>query len=438
MQTSPEHPAPVRQIASAISGWIDRLGAVWVEGQIAQLNRRQGMNTVFLTLRDTVADISIQVTCSRQVFDSLNPPVVEGASVVIFAKPSYYPNRGTLSLYATDIRMVGLGELLARLERRRQLLAAEGLFARELKRPLPFLPGKVGLVTAHNSAAERDVLENARRRWPAVRFDVRYASMQGTNAAREVIEAVGALDRDPDVDVIIIARGGGSVEDLLPFSDEGLIRAVHKVRTTVVSAIGHEPDTPLLDLVADVRASTPTDAAKMVVPDVAEEIDRITHLRDRIRGVLSGWLAQQQHQLDAVRARPSLANPRSGLDDKSREVQELCARTRRTLHHQLDRAHNDLEHQLARVRSLSPLATLERGYAVVQDDDGHVLTSTSQARPGQDLHVRVRDGRVHVTVSATSPEQSAAASTPQSPEQPESAAPTQATSPEQPAEEQIS
>ena len=407
LQTSPEHPAPVRQIASAIAGWIDRLGAVWVEGQIAQLSRRQGMNTVFLTLRDTVADISVQVTCSRQLFDSLNPPVVEGASVVVFAKPSYYPNRGTLSLYATDIRMVGLGELLARLERRRQLLAAEGLFARELKRSLPFLPGKVGLITAHSSAAERDVLENARRRWPAVRFDVRYASMQGPNAAREVIEALGALDRDPEVDVIVIARGGGSVEDLLPFSDEGLIRAVHAARTTVVSAIGHEPDTPLLDLVADVRASTPTDAAKMVVPDVAEEIDRITRLRERARNLMTGWLTQQQHQLDAIRARPSLASPRSGLDERSREISELSARTRRTLHHHLDRAHNDLEHQLARVRSLSPLATLERGYAVVQDDEGHVLTSTSQAKPGQDLHVRVRDGRVHVTVTGATEEPTA-------------------------------
>jgi exodeoxyribonuclease VII large subunit len=404
IQTSLEHPAPVRQIASAISGWIDRLGAVWVEGQIAQLNRRQGMNTVFLTLRDTVADISIQVTCSRQVFDSLNPPVVEGASVVVFARPSYYPNRGTLSLYATDIRMVGLGELLARLERRRQLLAAEGLFARELKRGLPFLPQTVGLVTGAQSAAERDVLENARRRWPAVRFRVRHASMQGPNAAREVIEAVGAFDRDPDVDVIIVARGGGSVEDLLPFSDEGLIRAVHGLRTPVVSAIGHEPDTPLLDLVADVRASTPTDAAKMVVPDVAEEVDRVARLRERGRNVLAGWLAQQQHQLDAVRARPSLANPRSGLDDRSREITELCARTRRTLHHQLDRAHNDLAHQIARARGLSPLATLERGYAVVQDDDGHVVASTGRARTGQHLHVRLHDGRVHVTVTGATPD----------------------------------
>lgn len=404
MQTSLEHPAPVRQIAMAISGWIDRLGAVWVEGQIAQLNRRSGMNTVFMTLRDTVADISIQVTASRQVFDSLNPPVVEGASVVVFAKPSYYPNRGTLSLYATDIRMVGLGELLARLERRRQLLAAEGLFARELKRSLPFLPHTIGLVTGAQSAAERDVLENARRRWPAVRFKVKHASMQGPNAAREVIEALGVLDRDPDVDVVIIARGGGSVEDLLPFSDEGLIRAVHAARTTVVSAIGHEPDTPLLDLVADVRASTPTDAAKMVVPDVAEEIDRIERLRDRGRQIITHWLAQQQHQLDAVRARPSLANPRSGLDERSREIEELCARTRRTIHHRLEHARSDLEHQLARARSLSPLATLERGYAVVQDDEGHVVTSIDQAGAGQALHIRVRDGRIHAQATSTTPE----------------------------------
>ncbi|MGZ4632481.1 MAG: exodeoxyribonuclease VII large subunit, partial [Actinomycetes bacterium] len=375
LETSLERPAPVRQIANLISGWVERLGAVWVEGQVAQLSRRQGMSTVFLTLRDPVADISLSVTCSRQLFDSLNPPVVEGASVVIHAKPSFWPNRGTLSLRADDIRTVGLGELLARLERRRQLLAAEGLFARERKRPIPFLPRRVGLVTGRESAAERDVLENARRRWPAVDFRVVNTAVQGPSAAAEVIEALGTLDRDPSVDVIVIARGGGSVEDLLPFSDEGLVRAVFAARTPVVSAIGHEPDTPLLDLVADVRASTPTDAAKTVVPDVAEELDRVLHLRDRGRRVLSAWLDREEHQLEAVRARPSLADPRGGLLDRAREVDELSARARRTLSHRLDRAAGDLHHQLARVRGLSPMATLKRGYAVVQDADGHVVTS---------------------------------------------------------------
>jgi exodeoxyribonuclease VII large subunit len=324
--------------------------------------------------------------------------------VVIHARPSYYANRGTLSLYATDIRMVGLGELLARLERRRQLLAAEGLFARELKRPLPFLPGTVGLITGSQSAAERDVLENAKRRWPAVRFRVINTAVQGPNAAREVIEALDTLDRDAGVDVIVIARGGGAVEDLLPFSDEGLVRAVHKAGTPVVSAIGHEPDSPLLDLVADVRASTPTDAAKLVVPDVAEEIERITRMRDRGRSVMTSWLAQQVHNLESVRARPSLADPRSGLRDRADEVDELSARARRCLRHQLHRADDDLTHQLARVRSLSPLATLERGYAVLQDSDGHVVTSTDQTKTDEQLQVRVKDGRIHVVVHKTEPE----------------------------------
>jgi exodeoxyribonuclease VII large subunit len=401
METSPERPAPVRQVANAISGWVDRLGAVWVEGQVAQFNRRQGMNTVFLTLRDTVADVSIPVTCSRQVFDSLNPPMVEGASVVIHAKPSYYATRGTLSLQARDIRMVGLGELLARIERRRQLLAAEGLFAAERKRRLPFLPGTVGLVTAPGSAAERDMLENSRRRWPAVRFAVRYAVMQGTSSAAEVMAAVGRLDRDPEVDVIVVARGGGSIEDLLPFSDEGLLRAVFAARTPVVSAIGHEPDTPLLDLVADVRASTPTDAAKLVVPDVREEATRVDQLRQRGRRVLSAWLAREQQTLDAVRARPALADPGSAIDARRREVDALRDRIRRGLHHRLDRADDDLGHQLARVRGMSPLATLRRGYAVVQDAEGRVVTSTTQATVDQTLRIRVADGRIGAVVTDT-------------------------------------
>ena len=401
LETSPERPAPVRQIANLIAGWVDRLGVVWVEGQVAQLSRRQGMNTVFLTLRDPVADVSVPVTCSRQLFDSLNPPVVEGAGVVVHAKPSYYANRGTLSLRADEIRMVGLGELLARIERRRQLLAAEGLFAQERKRPLPFLPRCVGLVTGGGSAAERDVLEVARRRWPAVSFRVVHTAVQGPSAAAEIIAAVDRLDRDSEVDVIVVARGGGSVEDLLPFSDEGLLRAVFAARTPVVSAIGHEPDSPLLDLVADRRAATPTDAAKSVVPDVVEETERIRQARDRIRSSLAAWIERQQHKLDAVRARPSLADPRRGLDDKGAEVTQLRERSRRSVRHGLDRAHDDLTHQLARVRALSPLATMRRGYAVVQDADGHVVTSPGQTAVGATLQVRLADGRLAVLVEET-------------------------------------
>src|ERR1700712_526784 len=347
LEPSPEHPAPVRQITQAIGQWVERLGAVWVEGQVTQISRRGGMNTVFLTLRDKLADISVQVTCSRAVVDSLPTPLVEGAQIVCHAKPSFYANRGTLSLAVREIRLVGEGELLARLERRRQLLAAEGLFAQERRRPLPFLPSNVGLVTAQNSAAERDVLDNGRRRWPGVRFTVRYAAMQGMHAAREVIEAVQALDRDPEVDVIVVARGGGSVEDLLPFSDEALIRAVAAISTPLVSAIGHEPDSPILDLVADVRASTPTDAAKRVVPDVAEEAQRVLQLRERGRRGAHALVDRETHQLEALLSRPVLADPRGGLEERLLEVASLTQRTRRTLAHRLDRGEDDLDHQLA-------------------------------------------------------------------------------------------
>lgn len=399
LQTSPTQPAPVRQVATLLSGWIDRLGAVWVEGQITQVNLRPGR--VFLTLRDPLGDISMTMTCPRQVLDVADPPVVDGASVVVHGRPRYYPNRGSLSLDVDEIRMVGLGELLARLERRRQLLAAEGLFARELKRPLPFLPRRVGVVTARGSAAERDVCDNARRRWPGVDIVLDYASMQGMHCVREVVEAVQRLDRAEHVEVIVIARGGGSVEDLLPFSDETLVRAVARATTPVVSAIGHEPDTPLLDLVADVRASTPTDAAKLVVPDVVEELQRVHQLRDRARRSVTTWLQHEDAQLRAVRRRPSLADPRTHVDVRREEADDLSARARRVVRHRLDRADDDLRHARARVHALSPLETLRRGYSVLQTAAGDVVTATGQVTPGQRLSARVVDGRVDLDVAAT-------------------------------------
>ena len=403
LETSPAAPAPVRQIALAISGWVDRLGPVWVEGQMAQISRRPGLGTVFMTMRDSAGDISIPVTCARTLLDSLNPPLVEGASVVIHAKPDYYANRGSLSLVAREIRMVGLGELLARLERRRQLLAAEGLFAPELKRPLPFLPRCIGLVTAQGSAAERDIVENARRRWPGVTFETAYAAMQGSRAANDVIDALARLDRHPDVDVIVVARGGGSVEDLLPFSDEALIRAVAGTRTPVVSAIGHEPDTPLLDLVADVRASTPTDAAKQLVPDMAEELRGVDWATQRIRALVRQLVDRETRALADLRSRPVLADPRTLLDARAVEIADLRDRSRRVLTHALARAGDDITHQRARARALSPLATLQRGYAVVQAADGSVVASTARTAVGDHLSIRLADGRVLATTTAVEP-----------------------------------
>lgn len=392
-----ESPAPVRALALALSDWIGRLGTVWVEGQVTQINRRPGLQTVFLTLRDTHADLSVPATCARSLFDSLNPPLVEGASVVVLGKPDYYPTRGSLSLAIREISMVGLGELLARLERRRQLLAAEGLFEPALKRRLPFLPTAVGLVTASGSAADRDVQENARRRWPGVRIETAYATMQGQRSVPEVLEALERLERDPAVDVIVVARGGGSVEDLLPFSDEALIRAVHRMRTPVVSAIGHEPDSPLLDLVADVRASTPTEAAKLVVPDVAEELDRVREARLRLRRAVDALLDREQALLEQLRSRPAMADPHVLIEARTEEIDLLAGRARRTVGHRLERAGDEIEHLRLRAQAMSPLATLERGYAVVQGPEGQVLTDAADAPAGTELAIRLARGRLTAT-----------------------------------------
>lgn len=399
LNTSAESPIRVGDVSRLIGGWIDRLGAVWVEGQITQLSRRPGAGVVFLTLRDPSSDVSVSVTCYRQVFDAIADTVTEGSRVVVHAKPEWYTPRGTLSLRAAEIRPVGIGELLARLEALKRTLTAEGLFAEGRKRPLPFLPQLVGLVTGRASAAERDVLENARLRWPAVRFDVRNVAVQGVRAVSQVIEAVRELDARPDVDVIIVARGGGSVEDLLPFSDEELVRAVAACVTPVVSAIGHEPDSPLLDLVADLRASTPTDAAKKTVPDVGEELHRIQRLRERALRCVTAHLDREERGLTAALSRPSLARPHRMVDEREAETAALVDRSRRTLKHLLDRADGELEHTLARVVALSPAATLRRGYAVLQRPGGTVVRSADEVAEGEELRARVAEGEFAVRVA---------------------------------------
>ncbi|MEV6005216.1 exodeoxyribonuclease VII large subunit [Streptomyces sp. NPDC051976] len=399
LSTSAEAPIPVSEVSRLIGGWIDRLGAVWVEGQITQLSRRPGAGVVFLTLRDPAHDVSITVTCFRGVFEQVADVVGEGARVVMHAKPEWYGPRGQLSLRAVEIRPVGVGELLARLEQLKRTLAAEGLFALDRKRPIPFLPQLIGLVTGRASAAERDVRENARLRWPAVRFEVRNVPVQGASAVPRVIEAVRALDAHPEVDVIVVARGGGSVEDLLPFSDERLVRAVAECRTPVVSAIGHEPDSPLLDLVADLRASTPTDAAKRIVPDVREELARVDQVRQRALRVVRGLLDREERGLEAALSRPSMAAPHRMVTERAAEIDDRVDRARRTLRHLLDRADADLSHTLARVVALSPAATLRRGYAVLQREDGSVVRTPDGLAPDEPLRARVADGDFTVRVT---------------------------------------
>ncbi|MGD6743562.1 exodeoxyribonuclease VII large subunit [Streptomyces sp. BH106] len=399
VNTSADAPLPVGQVSRLIGGWIDRLGAVWVEGQITQLSRRPGAGVVFLTLRDPSAEISVSVTCYRQVFDAVADVVREGSRVVVHAKPEWYAPRGQLSLRAAEIRPVGVGELLARLEQLKKALGAEGLFADDRKKPLPFLPQLIGLVCGRASAAERDVLENARHRWPAVRFEVRNVPVQGVHAVPQVVQAVKELDAIDDVDVIIVARGGGSVEDLLPFSDEQLVRTVSSCRTPVVSAIGHEPDNPLLDYVADLRASTPTDAAKKVVPDVGEEYERVSWLRDRARRSVEALLEREERGLAAALSRPSMEDPHRMVDEREEQIAALTERSRRTLGHLLDRAESELTHTHARVVALSPAATLKRGYAVLQKPDGHVVRGPDEVAGDEELRARVAEGEFTVRVT---------------------------------------
>ncbi|MGY1732375.1 exodeoxyribonuclease VII large subunit [Geodermatophilus sp. SYSU D01045] len=396
--SSPESPWPVRTVARKVAEWIGRLGEVWVEGQVAQLNRRSGAATVFLTLRDPAADLSVPVTCARDVADRPGLELTEGARVIVRARPDYYIARGSFSLRATEIRAVGLGELLARIERIRRLLTAEGLFDPARKRPLPFAPAVVGLVTGKDSAAERDVLVTARRRWPAVRFAVHHSLVQGVNAAASVIDGLQRLDRDPEVEVIVIARGGGSVEDLLPFSDEGLVRAIAACRTPVVTAVGHETDTTLVDHVADVRAATPTDAAHRVVPEIGEQRRLVDGLRARARHLLTVRLEQSERWLESVRSRPVLADPERLLHGRADDVAALRDRARRTLTHRVESAERDLDHARARVAALSPQATLQRGYALVQRADGALVRDPAEVADGERLAVRVAGGRLAVRV----------------------------------------
>jgi exodeoxyribonuclease VII large subunit len=396
LDTSAEHPWPVRLLSRKIEQYVERMAPVWVEGQVVQLNRRPGTSTAFLTLRDTDQDMSLPVSAAVRVLDGTR--LEEGAHVVVHGKPVFWSRRGTLQLQAREIRPVGVGELLARVEHLRRVLAAEGLFDAGRKVALPFLPRVVGLVCGRESKAEHDVVVNARARWPQVRFEIREVAVQGVHAVEQVGAALRELDARPEVEVIVVARGGGSVEDLLPFSNETLVRAAAACRTPLVSAIGHETDCPLLDLVADHRASTPTAAAKRIVPDVSEERSRVSQARERARAAVEARVAREQAALDAVRSRPVLASPEVMLADRAERVEILRDRGRRALGSCLLRAAGEVGRLGAQVRALSPASTLERGYAVVQRGDGHVVRSPDDVAVGDALRVRLAHGQVAAQV----------------------------------------
>ncbi|UQZ27652.1 exodeoxyribonuclease VII large subunit [Corynebacterium accolens] len=396
---TPETPWPVGQVNDQVKGWIERLGYLWVEGQLTQINYKPTWKLSYLTLRDVQQEKSVQLTCSSSMLHNLPTPLKDGDRVIVHGKPAFYAGRGSFSLWTTEIRHVGIGDLLARIEKLRAQLAAEGLFDPARKRPLPYLPQKIGLITGRGSAAERDVMAVARDRWPAVQFRVINTAVQGANTVPEVISALQELDADAQIDVIIIARGGGSVEDLLPFSEEALQRAVVAASTPVVSAIGHEPDSPVLDNVADLRAATPTDAAKRVVPSVAEERAVIAEARSRMAAALRGWVERERRGLDNIRSRPVLADPMTPIRAHREEVERMRTSMRRELRVLLDRETRHVESLRARVSALGPSATLARGYSIVQvlpknGSDPEVVSSYEQSPPGAQLRIRVGDGSI--------------------------------------------
>ena len=398
LETSAESPAPVRVISENLKEYVDRLSPIWIEGEISEINERTGM--AFMRLRDTSVDMSLSVMCHRTVLASV-APLAPNARVVMLVKVSFYTKNGTISLSAKEIRQVGIGELLARLEHLKQLLASEGLFALDLKKSLPLLPRRVGLICGRNSAAEKDVVENARRRWPAVQFEIREVAVQGAAAVIEVSAALRELEANPEIDVIIITRGGGSFEDLLPFSDEGLVRLAASCETPIVSAIGHEQDAPLLDLVADVRASTPTDAAKKVVPDIEEELSMIRQLRDRANRRLLNFLDLETSHLNALRERPVLKDPMVLITTRQEFITGLRDRSHRSALHTLDLAREELLHIYARVRSLSPQSTLDRGYSVVQRGDGSIVRDPKVLTAGERLRIRLALGEIRAVVETS-------------------------------------
>lgn len=391
LETSAEKPVPVRVISEKLNEYIKRLGEIWVEGEIAQLNDRAGSGMIYMRLRDPSVDMYLEVTCPRSVFKAV-APMTDNARVVIYSKVNFYMPTGRLSLSAKEIRQVGVGELLARLEALKKILAAEGLFAPERKRALPFLPNKIGLICGRASAAEKDVKENAKRRWPSVQFETREVAVQGADAVIQVSAALRELDADPEIDVIIITRGGGSFEDLLPFSDEGLVRLAASCTKPIVSAIGHEQDTPLLDLVADLRASTPTDAAKRVVPDIQEELLKISQLRDRADRKINDLVVLEMTKIVAFMQRPVMKDPMVMVTSREEIIKGFSARTFASMNARLIRAYDEINHTRARVRSLSPQATLDRGYSVVQKIDGTIVRSAESLTKGEKLSLRLAKG----------------------------------------------
>ncbi len=393
-------PASLASVVTQLKNWVERLGQIWIEADVIQLKRRQQV-TQFLTIRDPYEEVSATLTCSKFVLDKAGP-VMENSRIYALVHPQVWKKTTNLAFSCTEIKIAGEGLLLADLERLKMKLHAEGLFDDSHKKPLPILPNRIGVITGAKSAAEQDVITNIRSKWPNAPITVMHSLVQGVNAVPEVIRCLAYLDANPDIDVIIIARGGGSLEDLLPFSNEGLVRAVFAAKTPVVSAIGHEPDTPILDLVADYRAATPTAAGKAVVPNKAEEMQIIDTNRVRLRNAWERRFAAERELINHLKARPVLQSPERTIQAHRDTLNQVHERMNASAKAKLQLVRADLRTLTSQLRAMSPEATLGRGYCVVFRDD-QPITSIDALKPGDALTTVLADGRVLSTVDTTSP-----------------------------------
>ena len=395
-------PTSVARLNETIHGFVQRWGSVWVEGEVTSWNVRGG--SVYGRLKDTTTDATLSFRLWSSVRARMSDDISLGDRVVACVKADYYVKGGDFTFAVSQMRHAGLGEQLERIERLRARLRAEGLFDAARKRPLPFLPQCIGLITGERSDAEKDVHRNAEMRWPHVRFRTVHAAVQGDRCVPETLAALKTLDEDPNVDVIIIARGGGDPQTLLGFSDERLLRAVAAASTPIVSAIGHENDHPLLDDVADLRASTPTDAAKRVVPDVGEQRALVAQLRSRLTMRLTTRVAHDIAQLEQLRSRPVLRDPEILLSSRTHDLFLLCARGRDLVDRRMDAQARRVAELRATLRALSPGATLARGYAIAHTGDGLILRDARDAPARTLLTVTLEHGSIAARSEGEVPE----------------------------------
>jgi exodeoxyribonuclease VII large subunit len=390
--STPEDPWPIAALTTKLKAYLDRLGLVWVEGEITQWDRRS--SGIFGKLKDLTEDSTMGFTIWSNARTKMPDDIKQGDRVIALVKVDFWKKNGNLGLNILELRHVGLGDLLEKLERLRAQLAKEGLFDADRKVPLPFLPQCIGLITGQDSDAEKDVLKNAHLRWPQVEFKVIHTKVQGDQTVPEVIAAIQKLDADPEVDVIIVARGGGDFQNLLPFSDEKLVRVAAACVTPLVSAIGHEADAPLLDNVADLRASTPTDAAKRVVPDVGEELARVADARSRISNRVTAFLTGELDRLESLRSRPVLADADWIISTRAEEIVRNVQRGSDLVDRALHNAAQETLSLKTQLRALSPQQTLDRGYAIAVLPNGKVARSAKDAPAKTEFALTLAEGTI--------------------------------------------